>query len=196
MDLFFDTEFRALIYPLTPEERQGLETSLRRDGNLAPIVVWKETRLVLDGHHRYDICQQYDIPLLPPTELSFQDRDSASEWLIRNQFARRNLSPWQRSVLALKLEEILSLRAKKNLTTSSGGMNPRPLPMLAKAAIDTREELAKSAHVSHGTLDKVKELEAKATPEQKDRPPTIQKFYLPVGIAEVLAEQRFNVAKV
>jgi len=33
-------------------------------------------------------------------------------------------------------------------------------------------------------------------PVISDRPPTIQKFYLPVGIAEVLAEHKFNVAKV
>jgi hypothetical protein len=108
LDLFFDQEFKALVPPLQTAELEELEASLLKEGNREPIVVWKETRILLDGHHRHDLCHRHSIPLKPPHELSFPDRDSAKLWIIRNQFARRNLSPYQRSVLVLKLEEIIA----------------------------------------------------------------------------------------
>lgn len=168
MDLFFDNEFRALIPPLTAEERQGLEESLKREGNRDPIVIWQETKLVLDGHNRYDICAKHGISLKPATELSFPDRDAAKVWIIRNQFDRRNLSPYSRGVLALRLEELLRPKAQANLVTSTGGSTPQPLPTLAKAdTVHVREQVATAAHVSHGTLDKIKSIEGRASPEQK-----------------------------
>lgn len=166
-DLLVDLELRSLIPPLQPNELKELEDNLIREGNRDPIVFWKEKQIILDGHHRYDLCRKYGIPLKPPIDLSLPDRNAAKEWIIRNQFGRRNLSPYQRSVLALRLEETISAKAKANLVTSTGGENPQPLPILAKAAIDTREEIAKVAHVSHGTMAKVKVIEEKATPEQK-----------------------------
>lgn len=54
--------------------------------------------------------------------------------------------------LALKLEPLLAAKAKENLKTSTGGANPRPLQISAKAAVDTRKDLARIAGVSHGTL--------------------------------------------
>ena len=56
MDIFFDNEFRNLIPPLQPDEHTRLEDSLKTEGNRDPIVIWKETKLMLDGHNRYDIC--------------------------------------------------------------------------------------------------------------------------------------------
>jgi hypothetical protein len=52
-----DLEFAALIPPLSGAERAGLEAGLRRDGSLAPLLVWGEKGILLDGHHRLDICR-------------------------------------------------------------------------------------------------------------------------------------------
>ena len=111
-DLFFDREFRALIPPLQAHELQELEASLVREGNRDAIVVWKEKRILLDGHHRYDLCHKHRIPLKPPLEFSFADRESAKLWIIDNQLARRNLAPYQRTVLQLKRANIIAARAK------------------------------------------------------------------------------------
>ena len=169
MDIFFDNEFRNLIPPLQPDEREHLETSLKAEGNRDPIIIWKENQLLLDGHNRYDICTNAGIPLKPALQLSFPDRNAAIVWIIQNQFGRRNLSKYSRSVLALRLEEIFKIKVKENERLSEG-RGQKGSPMLANLnTIETREEVAKAAHVSHGTLDKVKVIEARATPEQKEQ---------------------------
>lgn len=171
MDLFFDQEFHALIPPLSQEECIGLADSLKREGNRDPITIWKETKLLLDGHNRYDICTHNGIELKPALELSFPNRTAAMIWIIRNQFDRRNLQPYSRGVLALKLELLLKPVARENQGTRTdlGKALPNIVPTLAPSSQDrkVREQVAKAAHVSHGTLDKVKSIEAKATPKQK-----------------------------
>jgi N6-adenosine-specific RNA methylase IME4 len=83
--------------------------------------------------------------------------------MINNQFGRRNLSNYQRSVLALQLEEVFSSKAKeqqgKRTDIKQNSAESKP--------IETRKELAKVANVSHDTIAKVKKIEAVATPEVK-----------------------------
>jgi site-specific DNA-methyltransferase (adenine-specific) len=90
--------------------------------------------------------------------------------MINNQFGRRNLSNYQRSVLALQLEEVFSSKAKENLKVSGEnfgkGLQISAEPIAIKP-IDTRKEVAKVANVSHDTIAKVKKIEAVATPEVK-----------------------------
>ena len=86
--------------------------------------------------------------------------------MIHNQFGRRNLSNYQRSVLALELESVFSKRAKENLKLSDG--KGKQISAEVKVdPIETRKELAKVANVSHDTIAKVKKIQAVATPEVK-----------------------------
>ena len=167
MDLFFDNEFKNLLPSLTETERVNLESDLKEKGNLDPIIVWKEKQIVIDGHNRYDICQKYNIPLKPPTEISFPDKNSVKVWMITHQIGKRNLNNYQRSVMALKLEELLKPIAQQSYKENVG----RPQKSQQNSAtinhFETRKEIAKVAHVSHDTISKVKTIEAKATPEQK-----------------------------
>lgn len=163
MDLFFDNEFRALIPPLQPEERRELEASLIRDGNRDPVVIWKETRLLLDGHNRYDICAANDIPLKPAIEINLQSRDDAKIWIINNQFGRRNLSAYSRSVLALKLTDLYTTKAKTNQAIHANTAPGRNGTLLQNSVkVNTQFEIAKAAHVSHDTIARVKTIECKA----------------------------------
>ena len=61
-------------------------------------MVWEEERTILDGHHRFAICQQYDIPY-PVHLLSLPDLDAAKAWMLTHQLGRRNLTPEQMSYL-------------------------------------------------------------------------------------------------
>ena len=166
MDIFFDSEFRKLIPPLQPDELSELKKSLKSEGNRDPVVIWKENKLMLDGHHRYDICTNAGIPLKPALQLSFPDRNAAIVWIIRNQFGRRNLSAYSRSVLALKLEEILKPKAREQQLAGLK-QNQSTVPQISAkrmiTPIETREEIAKAAHVSRDTISKVKAIEDKAT---------------------------------
>ena len=70
----------------------------------------------------------------------------------------------------------------------------QPLPTSAKAAIDTREQVAAKANVSHDTIAKVKVIEAQATPEQKAQlvkgTATVNNVFTQIRKQEGLQKQR------
>ncbi|ELS01153.1 hypothetical protein Xen7305DRAFT_00008550 [Xenococcus sp. PCC 7305] len=90
--LKIDPEFQRLLPPLTPEARSQLKENLLT-GDITPeIIVWKDQDIIIDGHHRYEICQQEDIEF-NVLRLKFSDRSSVKKWMIKNQLGRRNLPP-------------------------------------------------------------------------------------------------------
>jgi site-specific DNA-methyltransferase (adenine-specific) len=121
--LIIDAEFRALIPPLRPEERAGLEASLRAEGCRDPIVVWHN--IIVDGHNRYDICEAHKI-LYETTELdSSLDREAVKLWIRRNQLARRNLTDDQRAAVLhelLKAEAAVARRERARKGGKGGGV--------------------------------------------------------------------------
>ena len=158
-------ELEVLIPPLTSEEFKQLERNILEEGIRDPLVTWNG--ILVDGHNRYRIAQEYDIDFVT-VEKEFTDMNAVKEWMINNQFGRRNLNNYQRSVLALQLEDVFKAKAKENLKTSTGGINPQPLLNSAKPEpINTRQEIAKIANVGHDTISKVKKIEATASPEIK-----------------------------
>src|SRR5262249_10157312 len=93
-----DPDFQALISPLSDDELTQLEANLRAEGCRDPLVEWEEEGGLLDGHHRYDICQKHDLPF-EVHRLSLPSREAAINWIINNQLGRRNLTPEQQSYL-------------------------------------------------------------------------------------------------
>lgn len=112
-ELQIDEEFKALIPPLSAEERAQLEENLKADGCRDPIVHWR--MLIVDGHNRYEICTRLGIPF-ELVENKSDDREEAMFWIIRNQLGRRNLSPFARTELALKLKPDFAAKAKEKQT--------------------------------------------------------------------------------
>ena len=84
-------------------------------------------------------------------------------WIIQNQLGRRNLSAYDRSILALKLKPVIAAKAKEKQIESGGAVPQKS----AKPPIETRAEIAKAAGVSHDTIAKVEKIEAQASPEIK-----------------------------
>jgi hypothetical protein len=156
-DIIVDAEFAALIPPLSAEERQQLEENITEHGGARdPLVVWasKGTLTLLDGHNRYEICTRLELPF-EIEEVRFSDRSHAEEWIIRNQFGRRNLPVYDRVILARRLEEVISQRSRQGARTDLCQNSDKSLPPL-----DTKKEIAKVAGVSHDTVAKVKKIEA------------------------------------
>ena len=152
--LTVDAEFQSLIPPLSVDEYQLLEKSLVINGWQdwrEPIITWNGT--IIDGHNRYSICKKYAIEF-KTTEREFASRDAAKIWIIENQFGRRNLSKYDRSVLALELEPLYAAEAKRRQV--QGGKQKLPQK---SAEPETRDKLAAIAGVSHDTLRKVKVIE-------------------------------------
>ena len=152
-----DPEFQALIPPLSAEEVEQLEANLLAEGCRDPLVTWKETGILLDGHNRYGICRTHNLPF-KIAEVSIASRDDAKVWIIRNQFGRRNLPTYERGRLALTLEAIFQEKAKANQSKYNN-----PLPQNSEEAvkpIETGKEIAKIAGLSHDTIARIKAIES------------------------------------
>jgi DNA modification methylase len=153
-------EFKKLIPALTAEEFKQLEANCLEEGIREKIITWNG--FIIDGHNRYEIATRWNLEYQTESK-RFKDESEVREWMINNQFGRRNLSNYQRGVLALELESVFSKREKKQ----QGKRNDIKPTLAESKPIETRKELSKIANVSHGTLDKVKVIESKATPEVK-----------------------------
>jgi N6-adenosine-specific RNA methylase IME4 len=169
MSFIVDEEFKSLIPPLTEDEHSQLLANVVRDGVLDPFIVWDETGILLDGHHRYSICEENEIEFPKPNRLKFKSRDDAKAWLIKHQFGRRNLQPFQRVELALKLEPLMKDRAKHNQRLSCGRGKKGCQKSDNLNPVDTKRELATIAGVSHDTIAKGKAIAEKADEETKQR---------------------------
>ena len=149
--MHIDEAFRALIPPLSCNESAQLEQDIAAFGCRDALVVWAETGILLDGHHRAEICEHHDLPY-KTVELSFPDADAAKEWVIRNQFGRRNLVPFVRAELALKLKALVAARSRQGQRTDLSQNSVKSEPL------DTQKVLAAAAGVSHDTIAKTEEL--------------------------------------
>jgi ParB-like chromosome segregation protein Spo0J len=162
MTIEIDKEFQQLIPPLASDELAQLESNIIQDGCRDPLVTWQDT--IIDGHNRYSICKKHGLPFKVVT-MEFADRSHVKEWIIRNQFGRRNLPPYVRVSLALELESTIAARAKEN----QGARNDLSQNSAKSEPIETREQIATIAGVSHDTVAKVKTIKAKASEETKDK---------------------------
>ena len=151
--------------PLQEMELTLLTQSLLTEGCRDSLVIWKETGELVDGHNRYRICQENNIPF-KYIDMSFEDETAAKHWIIKNQLSRRNVPPFVRCELVLPLEEELKAEAKKRQGQRNDLSNI--VPNLAQSS-RSRDELAQMAGVSHGTMDKARKLAESADEETLEK---------------------------
>tara|TARA_R110002050_G_scaffold245655_1_gene383215 strand:+ start:9 stop:1256 length:1248 start_codon:yes stop_codon:yes gene_type:complete len=149
-------EFKNLIPALTKEEYKQLENNCIAEGIREKILIWNG--FIIDGHNRYEISLKWDLEIQTETK-RFKDEEAVKEWMILNQFGRRNLSNYQRSVLALQLEEVFSKKAKERMLSGN--------PVLKSEQGRTIKKIGKVANVGHDTIAKVKKIQAQASEEVK-----------------------------
>jgi N6-adenosine-specific RNA methylase IME4 len=166
-------ELQSLIPPLNSDEFTQLEKNCNKHGITDPIIiaVWpddngEERTAISDGHNRYEIAKKNGLTFNTVNRY-FNSFEDVKLWMISNQFGRRNLSTYDRSKLALQAEHIISQRAKKN--KSEGGKISQQGCQISDNPVDTKKEVAKIAGVSHDTIHKVKNIEAKADEETKQK---------------------------
>lgn len=142
-NLIINEELKNLLPPLSAAEYAGLEKSILAEGCLSPLSIWSKT--IIDGHARYEICRKHDIPFQVKS-IRFKDIDEAKLWIGKNQSNRRNLTTYQRAVLALKLKGIIAERAKAR---------QRRDHQEEGEPIRVGDELGKIAGTSHDTISRV-----------------------------------------
>ena len=162
-------ELESLIPPLSNEEFKQLERNILEEGIRDPLVTWNG--ILVDGHNRYRIAQEYDIDF-ETVEKEFPDILTVKVWMIVNQFGRRNLNNYQRSVLALHLEGVYNEKAKEKELERKTTFHKSEKSNLE--TVNSIKELGKVANVSHDTIARVKKIEANASPEIKAKVSTGQ----------------------
>ncbi|MEI8342033.1 MAG: ParB N-terminal domain-containing protein [Verrucomicrobiota bacterium] len=126
-----DEEFRAHCPPLTETERQMLRQDIERTGLLSPLIVWNHEgkTILVDGHNRYEILQELGrLDEIQTTELVFDTRENALDWIINNQLGRRNLPPDAAALLRGKLYTAERIPAKERLFKPGVSANPGGVP--------------------------------------------------------------------
>ena len=105
-----DPEFQALLPPLDESTYAALEASILEHGCRDPLVLWGD--ILVDGHNRYEICTRHKLPF-KTVGIEFDSREEAMIWIISTQFARRNLTPMQQTILRGK-SYLLTMKIKTN----------------------------------------------------------------------------------
>lgn len=145
-----DANFARICFPLPTDEAEALERSLLTWGCREPLVVWAERGILLDGHNRFRICNAHSIPF-EVVRYSFDSRQDAHDFVIRNQLARRNVTPQQASYLRGKLYD--SQKRDRTETLRQGAERGVPSGQ-TDATGATRDRIARSTGVSPRTVER------------------------------------------
>lgn len=170
-DLIIDDEFKNLIQPLTESEFKQLEDDVLQNGIINPVIVIRDEAsnnfTIIDGHHRHQIAAKHNLPI-PLKEMKFNSRDDVEFWIVKNQFARRNLSTFSKALLVLKMKPVISKRAKENqLAALKQNTVDRSVNIDKTEQIDTRAIMATMAGISTGQMAKIELIANEANDELK-----------------------------
>ncbi len=134
-----DPEFEGFLPPLPKEAYSDLRDKILEEGMAENIVVWQEENVIIDGHHRFRICTELDVPFGIRYE-SFENREQVLEWMVKNQLGKRNLNERQ----------LAYFRGKhyQSVKQPHGGARGHGEPLLGKTA----ETIAKTHGVAPNTI--------------------------------------------
>lgn len=173
-DIKIDKDFKDCLPELSTEEYTNLDKSIAKYGVNSPLIIWKG--FLVDGHNRLAICKAHGMVEVPVKEISVDTKESAIEWILSNQLSRRNLTDYQRNVIALKYKEIIQAKMKERMSNGGGdrksenrkiGVDQKNNPDYEKTS--TRKELAKIAGTNESSIQKTELILAKGTDDQKER---------------------------
>lgn len=94
-DLHISSRLKALLPPLTAQEKKQLEANLVADGRVIdPILFWHDGKrdVIIDGMHRYPIAKKHGLPFEAEPVLPGDTYEDVEEWIWNHQAGRRNLS--------------------------------------------------------------------------------------------------------
>ena len=165
-ELTIHDELKNLLPPLSTEEYAGLEADILEHGCLSPMITWNG--ILVDGHHRYEICTKHEIPFALQN-IVFDNLDAAKLWAWKHQEHRRNLTPFHRAEIALKLKDTIAAKAKeRQASTLKQNTVVANLPPRTECK-KTRDELAEIAGLSPRSMAKAEFIAEHGDDETKDK---------------------------
>ena len=163
-------ELEALIPPLTSEEFKQLERNILEEGIRDPLVTWNG--ILVDGHNRYRIAQEYDIDFTT-VEKEFADMNDVKIWMATNQLGRRNLSDYVKGELGCIIRDLLKEKGIEE-KSKAGGDKKSLLSIVDKSDIkniddrhNTQKEFAEKIGWSTGKVAMFDVVKSKAPEEIK-----------------------------
>jgi hypothetical protein len=151
-----DPELRDLLPPITDDEKAALTADILKNGCYSPMICMADMTLV-DGHHRYDICTEHDIPYRMAI-LDFEDKLDAMQWMVNTQKGRRNLTTYQLGQIALKLKDEIESRAKER----QGTRNDLVTTLSESEKRTARKEMADAVGIGEVTMGKMLQIDESA----------------------------------
>jgi hypothetical protein len=140
-----DEEFRRHLLPLDTHELLFLEDSIVSEGCRESLVIWQEQGVLIDGHHRYDICTRLNLPYQTRL-MSFSDRESVLDWMDNNQAGRRNMTTKDLEIVRGRIYN----RRKKS--SNDGGQGKSRSGVQVEPHLKTAETIAAELEVSPSTV--------------------------------------------
>ncbi len=120
MEPRIDPEYKNLLPAYQPGEYEALKQSIKGDGQLEPIVISKDGRL-LDGHTRLQICQE--LRITPRFEIkNFRNKLEERKYVITVNLRRRQLNDFQK----IEVSQLL-LNTEKQLAKHRHGRKLLPI---------------------------------------------------------------------
>ena len=158
------TEFAELLPPLSNEQREALEADILQNGCYSPVIV-NEDMVIVDGHNRQRICEEYGVPYTMAV-FAFEDDLEAKQWALDTQKGRRNLDKWELGKIALKLKPDIEARAKAN-QAAAGGDKSEQGALLANTSkalspVNTRKEMAQAVGIGEQTMGRIAKIDEHA----------------------------------
>ena len=158
---------RLNIYPEMKEEAYlSLKNDIEKNGYDFKFPIWIYEDEIIDGWNRYKACKELGV--IPTYEKFIGDETQAINFILRTN-NRRDLTTYQRTLLAFEFEEMFREKAKEKQLSSLKKGTSVPQISAKREPIETRNELAKIAKVSHDTISKVKKIQEKAPEEVKQK---------------------------
>lgn len=149
MNLVIDFEFQHHLPPLHVGGKEELEALIKEAGKARDaLIVWDEANILVDGHHRYEICTRLNLPFTVE-RVSFPSRAAALLFAQRQQFARRNQEKnWLDYLRGVqyRAERLTKAEAGAIGGASKDNESQKPCPCL------TADKIAKEAGVHANTV--------------------------------------------
>jgi ParB-like chromosome segregation protein Spo0J len=183
----------AGMFAIDPEILASIVKSMRESGydKSQPLVVWKETGVVVDGHTRLQAVLEADISEIPVVEKEFAALEDAKLYAYKRQAERRNLTPAEILAAATELQHKDSRdgagRASEILAKMLG-VSPSTVKHAQTVAHEALPEIIDEVKRNNMTIDKAYRLTkgkhdkpAKARQETGKKEPAPEYEGLPVS---------------
>jgi ParB-like chromosome segregation protein Spo0J len=164
-----DSELEKCLPPLDKDRLQDLRNSLSKGYDKDyPLIVWKGHDIIVDGHHRYTICEELGIePVI--SERTFESIEDAILYAIDHQKSRRNLDAGQLAIVGItrfEAEEKINARKRQLVNLKQGS----DAPVLVTSSVKERGGesaaiIAEKAGVKKSNIYQVRAVREKGIPE-------------------------------